>query len=346
MHALLALLRDVRIIVRGMQISVLGPGAVGTLLGGLLSLKGHKVFLVGRNDPPSPDAPVRVILPGGWKQAAGVKHVGPAAAPSSPDAALVALGRHHLHVLRRPDFTRLTGGGDAPIALFNADPAELERLEEPSGPDGPPPRICLCVTLFNAVKLQDDDVELGPDRAIIIYERARELDHLFRDLSGFGIAATGVDDARPFLNSLLVWQLLWLPVAMCNTTLPVFLSFPEGRELASGILAEGLEAMDKAGLPLAVLPVMDPRELASRLQKRPESFDAGTEAPDRRFNSLLQSWLRGKPTEAPRLNRRMVEIGSGAGLHLTWNWRIVQKLSRVAGLGFYRTPADLLRSLA
>jgi ketopantoate reductase len=154
-----------------------------------------------------------------------------------------------------------------------------------------------------------------------------------------------VTDARPYLNSLLVWQLLFLPVAMCNTTLDTFLSFSEGRELAAGLIAEGCAAMEKSGMPMAALPVMDPRELAGRLDKRPGSFeDSGL--PGRGYNSLLQGMLKGKTTEAARLNRRIVEIASGAGLHLTWNWRILQKMSRVTGLGYYRTPADLLRSLA
>jgi ketopantoate reductase len=336
----LALLGEVGIITSGMEISILGPGAVGTLLGGLLSLKGHRVSLVGKSAPAQPDSVLRIVLPGGWHEAPGVRQVGPPGAPASPDASLVTLGRHHLHVLRRPDFARLTGTGESPVALFNADLQDVDRMAVA------PERLRLCVTLLNAVKLQENEVELGPDKGVILYERARALDHLFRDLGGFGIQAVAVDDARPFLNSLLVWQLLWLPVAMCNTTLQVFLSFPEGRELAAGILSEGCAAMEKAGLPMAALPVMDPRELAARIEKRPESFPADTESPDRRYNSLLQSYLRGKPTEAPRLNRRVVEIGSAGGLHLTWNWRILQKVSRVSGIGFYRTPADLLHSLA
>jgi ketopantoate reductase len=323
-----------------MEISILGPGAVGTLLGGLLSLKGHRVTLVGKNPSPRRELTVRVVLPDGWREAPGVRCAGPAGAPASPDAVLVAMGRHHLHVMRRPDLSRLAGADDAPIAMLNCDPEEAERLA-PS-----PQRRRLCVTLLSAVKLQDAEAELGPQKGVIIHERARPLDRLFRDLAGFGIAPQAVDDARPFLNSLLVWQLLWLPVAMCNTTLPVFLSFAEGRELAAGILSEGFQAMEKAGLPLAPLPIMDPRELAGRLQKRPDSFGSELEDPDRQFNSVLQSYLGGKPNEATRLNRRIVEIGSGAGLHPTWNWRILQKVSRVSGLGFYRTPADLLRSLA
>ena len=306
------------------------------LLGGLLSLKGHEVVLKGRK--PSPPSPIRVTLPGGWHLAEGVVQVGPEH-DAVPDAGLVTLGRHHLHVLRRPDFSRMTGGGACPVALFNCDPSELERLAVPAD------MLRLCLTLMNAVKLQDNDVELITEKPVLIYERAPYLDKLFRDLGGFGFQAVAVPDARPYLNSLLVWQLLFLPVAMCNTTLETFLSFAEGRELAAGLIAEGCATMEKSGMPMAALPVMDPRELAARLEKRPGSFeDSGL--PDRGYNSLLQGLLKGKTTEAGRLNRRIVEIASAAGLHLTWNWRILQKMSRVTGLGFYRTPAELLRSLA
>ena len=343
-----------------MEISIVGPGAIGTLLGGLLAARKHQVVLVGKKSPsearhpgdegkgrkrpgsgsgPGTEGSVRVVLPDRWVLA-DVTRAGPAEAPASPDAVLVTLGRHHLHVLRRPDFSRLTGSGDSPVALFNCDPVELERLAVPTD------RLRLCLSLLTAVRLQESDVELLTEKPVILYESSRSLDRLFRDLSGFGFQCTAVADARPYLNSLLVWQLLFLPLAMCNTTLRAFLSFPEGRELAAGLISEGCEAMEKAGMPMATLPVMDPRELLGRLQKRPESFAPLPEAPDRSFNSLLQSLLSGRPTEAPQLNRRVVEIASSAGLHLTWNWRILQKLSRVSGIGFYRTPGDLLRSLA
>jgi ketopantoate reductase len=330
-----------------MQVSILGPGAVGTLLASLLTLKGHTVSLKGRRAPARPGGAIRVGLPGSWLLVDGVSQVGPegmagsgeSASPTAPDATLVTLGRQHLHVLRRPDFARLTGPGDSPLLLFNCDPAETARLAVE------PERLKLGLTLMTAVKLQDADVELVEDKPVILYESSRVLDRLFRDLASFGFRAQPVSDARPSLNSLLVWQLLFLPVAMCNTTLGVFLSFPEGRELAAGLIGEGCAAMEKAGMPMAPLPIMDPRELAVSLQKKPGSFDRDTGRPDRGYNSVLQSFLLRKPTEAPQLNRRIVEIASAAGLHLTWNWRILQKVSRVASMGFYRTPAELLRSL-
>jgi len=270
----------------------------------------------------------------------GVNQQGPEAEPGTPDAVLVTLGRQHLHALRRPDFARLTATGEVPVAFFNSDPVETDRLAVPSE------KLRLSLTLMTAVKLQDAEVELATEKPIILYEASPVLDRLFRDLASFGFQAVPVPDARPYLNSLLVWQLLFLPVAMCNTTLGVFLSFPEGRELAAGLIGEGCAAMEKAGMPMAPLPLMDPRELAMNLGKKPGSFESETGRPDRSYNSLLRCYLKGRPTEAPQLNRRIVEIASAAGLHLTWNWRILQKVSRVSGLGFYRTPAELLRSLA
>ncbi|MFI5368282.1 MAG: ketopantoate reductase family protein [Spirochaetia bacterium] len=323
-----------------MEIMIVGPGAVGTLLGGLLGLSGHHVTLLGRKPPENPGIPVRIVLPQRWLLAEGVRCAGPGEHVGESGAYLVTMGRHHLHAARRPDVLRLVGTGDAPVAFFNSDPAEPVRLAVPVD------RVRLCLTLMNAVKLQAADVELTTDRPVIIFERSPVLGQLFRNLAGFGFQAVPVDDARPFLNSFLITQLLFLPVAMCNTTLNGFLATEGGRELASSILSEGFAAMERAGMPLAPLPLMDPRELAARLEKKPDSFESVPPSPGREYNSVLQSLLRGRPTEAAQLNKRMVEIASSAGLHLTWNWRILQKASRVASIGFYRDPSELLRSLA
>ena len=322
-----------------MEIAIVGPGAVGTLIGGLLSMAGHQVTLQGRKPPENPDIPVRIVLPRQWLRAEGLRFSGPGEPVGGAGAYFVTMGRHHLHAARRPDILRLIGAGDAPVAFFNCDSAEPVRLAVPAE------RVKLCVTLMNAVKLQASDVELTTEKPVLIFERSPVLASLFRSLAGFGFQTLPVDDAKPFLNSLLVAQLLFLPVAMCNATLDSFLASAHGRELASSILLEGFAAMERADMPLAPLPLMDPHELAARLEKKPGSFESVPPSPGREYNSVLQSLLRGRPTEAAQLNKRMVEIASSAGLHLTWNWRILQKAGRVASLGFYRDPSELLRSL-
>jgi ketopantoate reductase len=323
-----------------MEITVLGPGAVGTLLGGLLQLKGHHVSLRGRKAPPDPSPTLRVVLPSRWLLVEGARMEGPEDPSGSPQAFLITLARHHLHAVRRPDLARLIGTEEAPVAMFNCDPSEPERLAIPDA------RLRLCLTLMNAVKLQDGEVELTTEKPFIVYERSKPLSRIFGELSSFGFHCIAVDDARPYLNSFLISQLLFLPVAMCNTTLGCFLSSAPGRELAVNMLSEGFAAMERADMPLAALPVMDPVELMMRIEKKPTSFDAAPSTPARAYNSILQSYLKGRPVEAEYLNKKVVEIASSAGLHLTWNWRILQKASRIAGLGFYRDPAELLKALA
>jgi ketopantoate reductase len=208
-----------------------------------------------------------------------------------------------------------------------------------------PGRQRLCVTLLNAVSLRQGEVELAPGKAVIIHEKSPVLAEALSVLPPLGIQVMAVDDARPHANSLLLHQLLSLPAAMCNATLDSFLSTPEGRQLAASVLEEGFTAMDKAGLPVAPLPVMDPRDLLTRINRRGASFSGASSVPDRSYGTVLQSYLKGQATEASHINRSIVEIASSAGVRLTWNWRLLQKASRVAGLGFYRDPSELLRSL-
>jgi ketopantoate reductase len=333
-----------------MDITVVGPGAIGSLLGGLLSLKGHTVTFRARR-PAAGSASargLRLILPDKWLSVDGARYAGPGTPARKPGAVLVTVGRHHLHAVRRPDFPRMLGSTsalpEAPIVFVNADPEEPVRLGLPAHQDRGS-AWSLCLTLLNAVKLQDGEAELTSEEPVLIVEKDSAGRELLAGLSGFGFRVLAVDDALPYSNALFLTQLLFLPVAMCNTTLPRFLSFPEGRKLAEAILSEGLEAMDRLGRPLARLPASDPRELLARIQRKPDSFDRFRQLPDRSYNTVLQSFLRGRPTEAPLLNRKAVELASGAGLHLEWNWRVLQKAGRVVSIGFFDAPADLVKSL-
>lgn len=323
-----------------MDVTLLGPGAIGTLLGGLLRLSGHEVTLVGRREAAFPDRPLRIIHPSRWLLAEGVRYArNTTARAESAEAWLVTLGRHHLKAVRRPDFSRLVGSGDGPVFFFNCDPAEPQRLALA------PARRRFGLTLTTAVKLQEGEVELAAEKSALIVEKHAFNEELFGPLADFGFQLVEVEDALPFMTSLFLYQLLFLPAALCNLTLSSFLVTREGRELARNILQEGFLTMEKAGQPLAELPIMDPLELLGRLEKKPASFEAWTNRPDRAYNSVLQACLSGRPVESAHLNRRLVEMASSAGVHLIWNWRLVQKTGRVSSIGFYRDPRELMHSL-
>jgi ketopantoate reductase len=325
-----------------MRVSILGPGAVGGLLGGLAAAAGHTVTFLTRPAAgrTASSLDLRVGYPGGWVSLQGMSRspwTSAFPAGEEPDLLVVCLGRQHTRELKAGALAPLVRG-DTIVAWCNAEGGEAERLGIPAG------RVSPCVTLFQAVSLQEGDVDLVSDPAVLVVEGGSRPEEAFRSFSRWGVRIQPVKDAVPHRNALFVYELLFLPAALCNTTVEHFLSFPEGRQIARMVLEEGLETMARTGRLLARLPVMDPAELAVRLRRSWRG--AERHLPDRSYPPLLSSYLRGRPGEARDLNKRIVEMAAEAGMHLVWNWQLFQKASRPATVGFYRDPAEMLGSLA
>jgi ketopantoate reductase len=315
-----------------MTVSVLGSGAIGSLIGGLLALGGYGVsFLRGDEEL---KRGLRIALPNRWLLAKGIQS-GPV---RNPEILLIALGRHHLRELKKEDFKGLVLENTR-IVLCNAEPHESERL-------GFIPSSCsLLVTLLEAVKIQDSDVELVSKRSMTLAERKTPAESIARVLAPFGLVFQGIENARACLNSLFVYQLFHLAVSLCNTTPDNFLSFPEGRRIASGLIKEGIKAMERGRRLLAKLPLMDPQDLLLRLEKDPESFNGARYKPDRAYPPILQDMMTGRPAETRELNKRVVELAGRHGMELPMNWRLFQKAGRAASVGYYRDPAELFEAL-
>jgi ketopantoate reductase len=316
-----------------MDIVVIGPGAVGSILAGLLRIDGHDISFVGRSGALE-DRPLRIVLPSGWKTASGFT----SPAPPDPDLAMVAVGRHHLAGIRRGGLAVPPDAGHT--VFWNVDPDQPTRLGFSDDRWSPG------VTLLTAVRLQEGEVTLAGERPVLVVERRSGAAAALRGFRRYGFTVSEVEDAVPYLDALFVRQLLELPAAMCAATIPWFLSFPEGRALAAEVLTEGLKTMDRAGRILARLPVMDPRDLLERIRRRPRTFDRARELPDQSWPPMLQAFLTGRPHEAREITKRIVEMASDAGLSLTWNWRLFQKAGRVLSVGFFRDPVELARALA
>jgi hypothetical protein len=282
-----------------------------------------------------------LVLPGGWHAADGVSWpaAGEPRSGNAADLTLVCLGRQHTRQLKKGALAGAAEDRPGSVVFCNSDPGEADRLGVPAEARS------LCATLMSVVMMQERDVELATETAVLVVESGSPAEALFRSLTPFGVKLLSVKDVVPYVNSLFVYQLLFLPAALCNSTMGHFLSFPEGRELAGLLLEEGLRTMERTGRRTARLPLLDPRELLMRGRPRggpqPERH-----APDRSYPPTLTAILRGRPTESRELNKRVVEMAAGAGFELTWNWRIYQKAGRAASVGFYRDPAELWRSLA
>jgi ketopantoate reductase len=344
------------------KIRIVGPGAVGMLFGGLLAEAGHEVTLVGRRPEHcrAREQGVRLVLPDRWLVARpGEYCAGTETRIREPaDLVVVALRRDHLRELRtRPGGAAIlqaplpeaeagsARGGDAPVLFLNASEQDTRDwfpdLYRRTGAG-----VMHALTLWNAVRLQPDTVELTSRRSILLTARHPLLKFLGPALRGTGVEIAEADGIGPWHESFFLWQLLFLPVALCHATWDYFLSFTEGREIAARVTEEGLRALERAGGDLRKLPVMDPQELLVPARRGRRAAAGARFDPDRGYNSLLQSLLRGEKTEVRELNERLVRKAAEVGVEAPWNWKLARKASRASQVGFYRNPAELYQALS
>jgi len=320
-----------------LRIHVIGSGAIGSLLGGLLAAKNHQVALMSNEkDLKTPEQlGMRIILPDNFINT----KIFVSRPVEEADLLIVALKRFHLKNLTNEFFADFKLAPERKMLFLNCNPSRMRSLV----PDGVKGGVAL--TLLNAVQFEAGEVELCSKRSFLLIERDKELKNVMNELRSYGLEIKESDDIESSANSFFILQLLNLPVAMCNTTLNHFLSYKEGREVAVKVLEEGVTAMMRSGRKLKQLPFMDPQELLKNLQKRGNDFDVYRFPPDRCYNTILQSIIRNKMTETREINGQLVKMAGSAGVNPLWNWRLTQKLSRVLRVGFYSTPIDLLKML-
>ncbi len=297
---------------RTMRIKILGPGALGNLLSALFREAGHELL---RHE----SGRIRVRLPQRFLS------VDLPAADGLADYLFVCSDSLQVkpldsEILSRERFDRLVA--------FNL------QIDQGSAP--------AVLSLLTAVMLQPGDVELNSPKSLLLFKKNRDLKRLFADIKPFGITCQEVDRLEPFADNFFVGQLLFLPVAMCHSTRGVFLSYAEGRDIARRVLGEGLETFRRRKHPLKRLPIMDVEGLLKAIESG-EKLNRGRQTPGCGYNPLLQSLLRDESFEL--LNRHLVNLAAEAGVDARWNWRLIQKLSRVQHLGFYKDPRELYSAI-
>lgn len=324
------------------RVRVVGAGAIGSLLGGLLSLGGHEVFFSGNEDELQVPARtgLRLILPSGWWTCRPFRLY----AGEAVDLVLVTVRRHHLRQLARLHRGKPRAGlGIAPgewLLALNCDVEDL--LPFQAGGSEPP---LLGLTLLDAVRIQPSDVELCTETPALIWPKCPPLAWAFSVLRAYGFELVETDDIVPLAHSFFLWKLLDLPAALCGTTRDHLLSFPEGRELAKRVLEEGVTVLTRCKKKLARLPRMDPQELLKRLYRGGLELEAGCFRADRSYGSLLQSVYRKRALETQELNGRLVRMGSEVGVEARWNRQLVQRMDCALKHGLYPDPAQLLEAM-
>jgi hypothetical protein len=327
-----------------MKYRVIGDSPAATVLAGVLAAEKQEVLW-------NPDidgerrlkelkrrTEIRLSLPWGWVQTGNFR-LSSSVSLKAGELGVVAGCTATLEGLGPAGAEKRIGGRNATALVLDIEPELCESLMAPGT------NVVQGLSLLEAAEWDPGTVEVSNEQPWLILQTGAELGELIRCLKSRKLGVQEVDDLSPYRNALHIRSLLALPVALCHCTLGFFLSYPEGREIAVGVLEEGLRLFSHRSLPLGKLPVMDPGQLLQKLQKKPQEFDRARNLPDRAYGTALHPLLRGERKAARLANDRIVRMSAQTGIEPKWNWAVTQRLNRVLRVGFYRDPAQLYDAL-
>jgi 2-dehydropantoate 2-reductase len=329
------------------RIAVLGAGAIGSVLGGLLAREGHEVTLVGRRES------VEAIRARGLRMEGclGSLELPVHAATSlgfAPDLALLAVKtqdvqaavREHRGELREVPLVTLQNGvrSDALVA------AALPGADVISG-----------VVVVTATYLEPGKVTLV-DRGHLVIGRPNG--------SHDGVVdrvASVLDPAVPTRISDHIAGAHWLKLLLnLNNALPALTNLslrevsedPYLRGLAVRLMREGRRVIDRAGISLESLGDVSAAQVrlltrlptwwAARLFARQATRLGG---PWPVLGSTLQSLRRGRATEIDFLNGEIVALGRDVHVHAPLNEHVVGLVHDLERTRMFYTPAVLRAAL-
>ena len=327
-----------------MKVRIIGDAPVATVLAGLLAEERHEVVWnpgpldSGRLKLLKRRKEIRLVLPQGWirTEAFGLSS---STKVRAGELGIVAIPEHFFDGRKAAGAGDRVGSKGSTLLFLDCGPGVADSVAAVGS------AAFQGLSLFDAFELDPGSVEVTTERPWLVIEKYPLLRELKLCLRSRNISVLEVDEIPPYRNSLFLWKLLSLPVAMCHSTLTHFLSYREGREIAARVLDEGMGVFARKGLGLKKLPTMDPQDLLQKLEKKPEEFDRFRNLPDRSFPSALQYVLLGEDRFARRYNDSLIRMSSQTGIDPMCNWSLTRKLGRVLRVGFYRDPVDLYKAI-
>lgn len=327
------------------KIAVIGAGAVGSLIGGLLARAGEDVTLVAR------PAHAEAIRAKGLRIAGvlGELTVAVRAAENlgfRPDVALMAVKTQDVESACRPVSAALQDA--AVVTLQNG-----VRSDEIIASLLPKENIVSGVVLLNAQFLKPGEIIYARGGRLIIGEafgpngpRTEQI----RTLLGLAIRTeTSADIRGAHWTKLLMNNVANGLEAITGLSVRECLSDPGLRRIAALTLKEGYRAVRKSGIRLAPLPGV-PLASLNIIALSPvfaAAWMLGRSVGSlKTLGSTLQSLRRGRPTEIDYLNGEIVSLGRKAGMATPYNAGVVTLVREVEKSRRFFTPAELVSRLA
>lgn len=326
------------------RIAIIGAGAIGSSLGGLLQRAGHNVVLVGRGPH------VRAMQKNGLhvEGVRGELNVSIEAAETlatRPDVAFLTMKTQDVRAAVEMYGSLLA---EIPIVTFQNG----VRSDDIVASVLPEANIASVVVNFHASFLKPGYVTIlyaGPLMLGRPFGRLDDEAHSLAALLGAAFPTTLSGNIRGAHWLKLIVNLNNALPALINGTLRRVYEDPYLRSLAVRMMREGLTAVARAGIKLESLP--DTSVMMARAMQYLPVAIAGRLA-EAKLNqmewhwpligSTLQSLLNKEPTEIDYLNGEIVRLGKQTGVATPLNTDIVKLVHQVEKTGVFISP-DVIR---
>jgi len=326
----------------GRKIAVVGAGAIGSVVGGLLSHAGEDVTLIGRKEH------VEAIRQSGLRieGVLGAFTVPVRAAESlhfRPDLLLLAVKAHDVATTceQIKSYVR-----DVPIVTLQNG----VRADDIAASYFPKEYIVSAIVMFNGQYLKPGQVTYVGGGPLVIGEAFADNGPRVRGIQQL------LQRAIPTVVSDNIREAHWTKLLQNNlgngleaiTGLPVTESmrYADVRKIGLMSVKESYRIIKKAGFHPGPLPgLMAPVLLLARAPLPVGVWmlsKAGGSAKTV-IGSTVQSLRRGRPTEIDYLNGEIVRLGQQLGIKTPFNSRIVELVEEVERSGRFHPPEELVR---
>jgi 2-dehydropantoate 2-reductase len=325
-----------------MRLAVIGAGAVGSLVGGLLARAGEDVTLVGRR--PHVDAVRRDGLR--IDGVLGPLRVRVGAAERldfQPDVALLAVKTQAVADAAREVRPHVAG---VPVVTMQNGVRSDELVADVLGKQD----LLSCVVLFAATYLEPGRVTYSLRGDLLLGVPFGPIDERARTITGI------LDKALPTTLSADIAGAHWTKLVVNeNNALPAVTGLsiqevnrrPALSRLSVLLMREAVATIAAAGITLASLPRLPvtvlrallglPMPVASRLPRLISRSLARTPT----LGSTLQSVRRGEKTEIDYLNGEVVALGRRIGRPTPYNAAVVDLVHQVEATGRFLTEEEV-----
>jgi 2-dehydropantoate 2-reductase len=328
-----------------MRIAIIGAGAIGSVIGGLIFKAGEDVALIGRK--PHVDAINRsgLILEGGSAKTV-IRIKAAEYLDFKPDLALLTVKAQDVESSVKKTLPFMSG---IQVVTMQNGVKSDDQVARLLGKEN----IISSVVVFNGQFLEPGKVSYSipfSKTALLIGEPFGNKGNRLQTLSALLNRALGTDiseDIRAAHWTKLIWNLQTAVPAVTGLSYQESYQYPEVRELTINLLKEGLKVIKAAGIktvnipgfPMGSIETMARESLlvaSTLLKKIAESLG---EVPV--LGSTLQSIQRRTSTEVDYLNGEIVKMGKKIGIAAPVNSLIVSLVHQVEATGKFLTMDEL-----